>query len=132
MRHFVWIDSRDALKYHDLALVQHGGAKGIRDRSALEAALARPRNLLAYAGNEPSVFELAAAYAYGIARSHPFVDANKRTALVVAITFLEANGFDIVGPREDEYLMFFGLAEGSVTETQLARWFENNSRKLRP
>jgi len=132
VRNLVWINSRDALKYHDLALVQHGGAEGVRDRAALEAALARPRNLLAYAEKEPSVFQLAAAYAFGIARSHPFVDANKRTALVVAITFLEANGFEVVGPREDEYLMFFGLAEGTVTEPQLGRWFENNSRKPRP
>jgi death-on-curing protein len=123
---FVWIDTRDALAYHDLALVHHGGAPGVRDKAGLEAALARPKNLLAY-GEKPTVFQLAAAYAYGIARSHPFVDGNKRSALIVAITFLEANGFEVVGPREDEYLMFFGIAEGRVSEDQLAQWIEENS-----
>ena len=129
MRAPIWIDLLDALAYHAEALAAHGGAECIRDSSALESALARPRNLLAYSERNPSLFALAASYAFGLARSHPFVDGNKRTAFLVSFVFLSVNGIEIIAPAEDRYLTFLGLAEGSVSEKELARWFEKNSRK---
>lgn len=83
MSDWVWIDIEVALVAHEEQLAEHGGAAGIRDRSMLESALARPHNLIAY--GEPDVADLAASYAFGIARNHPFVDGNKRTALVVSV-----------------------------------------------
>ncbi len=125
----IWIDLLDALIYHAESLAEHGGTEGIRDLSGLEAALARPRNLLAYSKTRPSLFELAARYAFGIARSHPFVDGNKRTAFLVSVVFLAVNGTELTAEPEDRYLTFLGLAQGSVTEKQLTVWLENNSRR---
>src|SRR3954447_2101174 len=86
-----WLSLELVLVVHNRQLAEHGGPEGVRDMNALESALARPRNLLAY-GDKPSLFRLAAAYAAGIAKNHPFLDGNKRTALVVCMTFLELNG----------------------------------------
>ena len=105
-------------------IAEHGGAEGVRDLGGLESALARPKNLLAYAKKKPSLAELAAAYAYGITRNHPFVDGNKRTALVVAETFLRLNGYRIEAPREEKYLMYHSLAQGTVSEKQLSIWYK--------
>jgi death on curing protein len=121
----IWIKSRAVLRIHDESLAAHGGPEGVRDSNALEAALARPRNVFAYAERDLTLFELAAAYAYGIARSHPFVDGNKRTAAIVSMAFLDRNGVQIAAPQPEVYLTFTRLAAGKMTEAELAKWFEH-------
>ncbi len=119
----IWVDKTEVLVIHDRQLADHGGSAGVRDESLLESALARPRNLLAYSEESVSLYRLAAAYSSGISSNHPFVDGNKRTALVVSYLFLALNGIEIKAVREDAYLTFLGLAEGVVSEDDLARWF---------
>ena len=97
----------------------------------LESALARPKNLLAYSKTSVSLAQLAAAYAFGIVRNHPFVDGNKRTGLIVAFTFLELNGTEISAPAESTYLAFFHLGAGKLSEDDLARWLEQNAKPAR-
>jgi death-on-curing protein len=123
----VWIEKRVVLAYHDMQLAEHGGSTGVRDEGLLESALARPQNIAAYADDVPTLYRLAAAYAFGIARNHPFVDGNKRTALVVAIAFLERNGVAFAASQQEAYLTFYDLAAGKVTEEELTAWFEKNS-----
>ena len=118
----VWVSKRAVLAMHREQLAEHGGSDGIRDETLLDSALAKPQNVFAYA-DEPNIFRLAASYAFGIARNHAFVDGNKRTALVVSITFLDRNGWDIEASKEDTYFIFLHLAEGSLSEDDLAIWF---------
>jgi death-on-curing protein len=113
----------DAMIAHDMELATHGGLSGLRDLGMLESALARPRNLWVYAEMAPSMAALAAAYAFGISSNHPFVDGNKRTALVVSFAFLEANGIGVQATQEDAYATILGLAAGTVSEEELAQWF---------
>ena len=122
----VWISKRAVLALHDEQLAEHGGSGGIRDETLLDSALAKPKNVFAY-GDEPDLFRLAASYAYGIARNHAFVDGNKRTALVISVLFLNRNGWDITLAKAEEYSMFLGLAEGSVSEEELAAWFREHA-----
>lgn len=126
----IWIEKRVVLTYHDMQLAEHGGSTGVRDDGLLESALARPQNLAAYANEPPTLQRLAAAYAFGIARNHPFVDGNKRTALVVAIAFMYRNGIVFTATQQDAYLTFYDLAAGKLTEDELAVWFEANSAPL--
>ncbi|ADV84678.1 type II toxin-antitoxin system death-on-curing family toxin [Terriglobus saanensis] len=124
----VWIEKQDALAYHLEQLAQNGGSSGVRDVALLESALAKPLNLYAYDDPAPSMQRLAASYAFGIARNHPFVDGNKRTAFVVSVTFLAVNGFELTASKEDRYLTFLKLAEGSISEAELTEWFGANTR----
>jgi death-on-curing protein len=112
---------------HEEALVRHGGAKGVRDMGLLESALARPQNLFLYSDEPPSLARLAASYAKGLIANHPFVDGNKRTAFLVSVTFLLLNGLKLTAEKEDRVLTFWSLADGSVSEGQLAEWFERNT-----
>lgn len=123
----VWIEKRVVLAYHNMQLAEHGGSAGVRDEGLLESALARPQNIAAYVDKPPALSRLAAAYASGIVRNHPFVDGNKRTALVVAIAFLERNGITFSASQQEAYVMFYDLAAGNVSEDELAAWFEKNS-----
>lgn len=123
----VWIRQDVVLAMHEEALKEHGGPEGVRDLGLLESALARAKNLFAYSEEAPSLSRLAAAYAKGIIANHPFVDGNKRTAFTVSLTFLLLNGLTVAAPKEDRVLTFWGVAEGSVTEDQLAAWFERNT-----
>ncbi|MFM9904230.1 MAG: type II toxin-antitoxin system death-on-curing family toxin [Pyrinomonadaceae bacterium] len=116
-----WIKFNFVLAAHKRQIAEHGGTDGIRDEGLLLSALARPENLLAY-GDHVDIAALAASYAFGIAKNHPFLDGNKRTALVVAVTFVNLNGSDIEAPLPEVYAQFLGLAEGSVTEIDLAVW----------
>jgi death-on-curing protein len=125
-----WIDKKEVAAIHDKQLSLHGGSGGTRDEGLLESALARPLNLAAYASEPPSLPRLAASYAFGLAKNHPFVDGNKRTALVVSFTFLEMNGLEMTASQEDSFYIIYGLAAGKVTEDQLAAWFEKNSAPL--
>lgn len=123
----IWIEKRVVLAYHDMQLAEHGGSTGVRDEGLLESALARAQNLVAYVSEVPTLYQLATAYASGIVRNHPFVDGNKRTALVVAIAFLERNGITFVANQQETYLTFYDLAAGKITEDELTVWFEKNS-----
>jgi len=127
MKEPLWIGVLETLVLLDLQLVAFGGAAGVRDFGALESVLARPRNLLAYGKKKPSLARLAAAYAFGIIKNHPFIDGNKRTALVVAFSFLEVNGIEINASEEDAYRVFMDLASGRVSEEELGGWISDNS-----
>jgi death on curing protein len=122
----VWIRRDTVLAIHQRQLAEHGGGEGLRDSGLLDSALARPQNLLAYADGEPGLPRLAASYAWGLIRNHPFVDGNKRTAYVVCRTFLKLNGRDLTASQEEKYLTFLRLAEGLLTEEELARWIERH------
>lgn len=113
-----------ALAAHAEQLAEHGGAEGIRNVGALESALARPLNLAAY--GQPDVAALAAAYAFGVARNHPFVDGNKRTAAVVSVGFLFLNGFSFGATEADLAVHFEALAAGELTEEEMADWFRRH------
>ena len=116
-----WLRIDAVLSMHRRQLAEHGGSDGVRDVGLLESALARAQNIEAY---EPhaDIARLAAAYAYGIAKNHPFVDGNKRTALVAMRTFLVLNGFSLDATPADKYLTFISLADGSLSEEELAGW----------
>jgi len=125
----LWVSKKAVLAMHTTQLLDHGGSEGIRDETLLDSALAKPRNVFAYA-DQPDIFRLAASYAFGIARNHTFVDGNKRTALVVSLTFLDRNGWDIVASKEDLYFTFLHLADGSLTEDELTAWFTKHTVAL--
>lgn len=111
---------------HAEQLAEHGGREGIRDLALLESAMARPHNLAAY--GEPDVAALAAAYAWGIARNHPFVDGNKRTAAVVSETFLILNGHRLDASDAELVVAFVALAADELSEEDLADWFRERIR----
>ena len=123
-----WIGESTVLAIHDAQLAEHGGRAGIRDRSLLISALARPRNRAAYA--KPDLADLAAAYAAGIIRNHAFVDGNKRTGLVVALVFIHKNRYSVRPDQRDAVQTILGVAEGKVSEAALARWFRSYMRPL--
>jgi death on curing protein len=122
MPKIVWLLEETLTAIHHRQIAEHGGSEGLRDESLLLSALARPQNLLAYGEPAPDLASLAAVYAYGIARNHPFVDGNKRTALVAARTFLILNGVDLKATQDDKVLTFLNLAEGAISEEELADW----------
>lgn len=126
MTSWVWVDASVARAIHDEQLAEHGGAPGVRDPGAFESAMARPVNLAAY--GEPDVAQLAAAYAFGLARNHPFVDGNKRTAYVVAEIFLALNGYKLISSDADSILTTLALAAGDLPEDTLTTWFRTNTR----
>ena len=128
MPEWVWISSELAEAIHERQLSEHGGPSGVRDRSLFESALARPRQLAAYGGAGVDAPALAAAYAFGLARNHAFVDGNKRTAYVVCRTFLVLNGWDLVGTLAERYRVFIELADGKISEAELAEWLRGHSR----
>lgn len=119
-----WLAVDMIVAIHDEQLAIHGGLAGMRDAALLESALDRPRNKWAYESAE--LPELAAAYGYGIAKNHPFVDGNKRTSLLAIYTFLGINGVDFIVPEADAAAMIFALAAGEVSEDSLARWIRDN------
>ncbi len=96
----------------------------------LSSALSRPRNSFAYSDPKPSLAEIAASYAFGLAKNHPFVDGNKRIALTAAAVFLEINGHALVAPEAEAVVMFRGLAAGEVNEAELAGWISSNLKPL--
>lgn len=116
----VWIVRDVVLAVHDEQLSEHGGQSGVRDLGLLESALARPRNQYAY--GETSIARLAASYAFGLSRNHPFLDGNKRTSLVVAELFLALNGLELAASDAECVTTFLALAAGDLTEEELAGW----------
>ncbi len=120
-----WISENIAKVIHADQIAQHGGSPGIRDENLLSASLARPRHLFAY--GEPTLFDLAAAYGYGLAKNHPFIDGNKRVAFAVMATFLEVNGYSLDVPEMDVVVMMERLATDEESQDSLAKWLEENS-----
>jgi death-on-curing protein len=118
---WTWIQDEVALAAHDALIAEFGGLAGVRDKGGLQSALGRPLNLAAY--GSPGAADLAAAYAYGIVRNHPFADGNKRTGFSLALVFLLDNGFDFTGSDIETIEMVLELAAGRVTEDALAAWF---------
>ena len=123
----VWIERETVLIMHEEALAGHGGAAGVRDAGLFDSALARPLNLNAY--GEADAAALAAAYAFGIVRNHPFVDGNKRTAFLCAALFLELNGFRFTAGEADAALRVLALAAGEMGEDDFAAWLRENTRR---
>ena len=120
MSDWIWIDAAVIYAVHNQQLAEHGGSAGVRDSGLLESALARPQNLVAY--GEPDVHDLPAANGYGIARNHPFIDGNKRTAFVAVELFLSLNGFTLTATDVDCVITMLALAAGELREEAFARW----------
>jgi death-on-curing protein len=118
----VWIDRMLALALHERQLSEHGGGEGVRDESLLESALACPQQLFACGNPPPDLAALAASLAYALARNHPFLDGNKRTAAVACELFLALNGAALQADNVELYPVYLSLAEGSLAENELADW----------
>ncbi len=117
-----WLQPGLVEAMHLRQLAEHGGASGLRDTGLLETALAKPLQWVSYGDPPPDLAALAAAYGFGIAHLHPFVDGNKRTSLVATLAFLRINGFDIKATPEERYLIWIVLAAGTLSEESLATW----------
>ena len=124
----IWLEKALALAIHDRQLAEHGGTSGVRDEGLLESALARPQQLHAYGDPAPDLSDLAAALAYGLARNHPFLDGNKRTAAVACETFLELNGATLEADGQELYPLYLALAEGKLSERDFAAWLRERAR----
>jgi death on curing protein len=129
VKNIVWVLDEVVLAVHDEQLAVHGGLSGTRDRGAVESALARPRNLMAYESCD-DISRLAAAYVYGIARNHGFADGNKRTALVTADLFLMLNGYELVSAKADNVLTILAVADGTLCEEELTSWMRKNIERI--
>ena len=126
MKELSWIDERDALIIHDRLLALHGGPSGVRDKTLLSSALARPRQYLAYSSNV-DIISMSAAYTAGIVGSHPFVDGNKRTGFVIGILFLELNGYRFTASEEEAAQAVLSLAAGTLDEEGFALFLRANT-----
>ena len=120
-----WVLKETVLALHEQSLSLFGGISGIRDEGLLDSALSRPLNLLSY--GSPNLFELAASYAHGLAKNHPFLDGNKRVAFTVAVLFVELNGHRFHATEPDAVLSTLALAASELSEAEFARWLEENS-----
>ncbi len=118
----IWIREDVARAIHRRQIAEHGGLDGLREPGLLASALERPKSLLAYSNPAPDLAALAAAYAWGVARNHPFADGNKRMALVLLRLFLRLNGADLAASGADKYDTMMRLAAGDLSETELAGW----------
>ncbi len=126
-----WVDKRALLLLHEESLAMFGGASGLRDEGLLDSALARPVNLRAY-NPDSTTAQLAAAYGYGIARNHPFVDGNKRAAFLASGLFLSFNGRRLVANPADAVETIVALAAGGLDESDYAEWIRINSKRAGP
>lgn len=122
----LWIERPLAIAIHERQLAEHGGGTGVRDDNLLDSALARPQQLHTYGDPPPDLADLAASLAFGLARNHPFVDGNKRTAHVCYRVFLALNGAELVASDEDKYVTMIALAEGSLSEAEFAEWLRRH------
>lgn len=127
---WIWVAIEVAQAAHLEQLAEHGGGEGVRDARLLESAMARPQNLAAY--GEPDAADLAASYAFGIARNHPFVDGNKRTAAVISETFLALNGYGLSVTDAELVVAFVALAAGELSEEELTDWFREYIASAQP
>ena len=125
MQEPTWVTEKIVLAIHEDQLAQHGGSLGIRDENLLGASLARPKHLFAY-GN-PTIFDLAAAYGYGLTKNHPFIDGNKRTAFMAMYTFLGLNNYWLEVAEIEVVLKMEGLTMGTETQESIAFWLSSNT-----
>lgn len=123
-----WISKAALLLLHEESIATFGGARGLRDEGLLDSALGRPRNVHAY-HPEKSIAELAATYAYGLARNHPFVDGNKRVAFLSIGVFLAINGYALTASQADAIRAIFAVASGEMDENTLAAWIRSNIKQ---
>jgi death on curing protein len=122
----IWIERPLAIAIHERQLAEHSGGSGVRDESLLDSALARPQQRHTYGDPPPDLADLAASLAFGLARNHPFVDGNKRTAAVVCETFIMLNGGALDADDLDLYPRYLALAEGSLPEAEFATWLREH------
>lgn len=126
MNLIIWIERPLAIAIHDRQLAEHGGSTGVRDESLLDSALARPQQRHAYGDPPPDLADLAASLAFGVARNHPFIDGNKRTAAVACETFIMLNGSTLEADDLELYPQYVALAEGSLSEAEFATWLRGH------
>ena len=126
---WVWLDAAVLRAVHEEQLAEHGGASGTRDAGLFESALARPQHLVTYSA--PDAADLAASYGYGLARNHPFVDGNKRTAFVAVELFLALNGHDLTASDADCVLTMLSVAAGTLDEAAFAQWLRQHTQPSR-
>jgi len=122
-----WLEERTVRLFHKRQLAEHGGMTGIRDDNMLMSALAKPQQLWCYGSPPPDLCQLAAAYAYGLAKNHPFLDGNKRTAAIACETFLILNGRSFLVGEEEKYPMYLALAAGELSEEDFTIWLRGNT-----
>jgi death-on-curing protein len=127
MKEPVWVLREVVFLAHEQSLARFGGSAGLRDEGLLDSALGKPGNLFAY--GHPTIFELAASYAFGLVKNHPFIDGNKRVGFIVALTFLQINGWHLQATEVDATLRTLALAAGEMTEAAYADWLKANARK---
>jgi len=127
----IWINLRVIQAIHDRQINEHGGLPGLRDEGLLLSALSRSETAFHYSDPKPDVAELAAAYGFGLAKSHPFNDANKRTALIAIRVFLKLNGYDLAAAPEAKYEMIIRVAASDVSEDELAQWIRKNLKEIK-
>ncbi|HEX5392961.1 MAG TPA: type II toxin-antitoxin system death-on-curing family toxin [Rhodocyclaceae bacterium] len=128
MSQWIWIERAVVIAAHGEQLAEHGGGSGMRDAGLLDSALARPENLAAYGVPVPDYADLAAAYGFGIARNHPFIDGNKRTAFVAVELFLVLNDYELMASDADCVLTMLALAAGEMEEAAFAAWLRSNCK----
>lgn len=128
MKEPIWVLREVVLIAHEQSLGEFGGAAGIRDEGLLDSALSKPENLFAY--GTPSVFQLAASYGFGLVKNHPFIDGNKRIGFIVAVVFLQLNGWRLEASEVDATLQTLALAAGELSEAEFAEWLAAHSRPV--
>jgi death-on-curing protein len=129
MKEPYWLTREECLALHEMMVAQYGGTLGLRDEGMLESALGKPKNLFAY--GDPTLADLAASYALGIVKNHPFLDGNKRTGFMMGAGFLERNGYEFFAEEADAAIRTLALAAGEMTEKAYAAWLEANSKRLK-
>jgi death-on-curing protein len=127
MKKPVWVLHETVLVLHEQSLAEFGGAPGIRDEGLLDSALHKPENLFAY--GKPTLFDLAASYGFGLVKNHPFIDGNKRAGFIVALVFLELNGYRFQAPEADAAVRTLAFAASEMSEAEFAAWLKANSRR---
>ncbi len=127
MKEPIWLELSDCLAFHEELLSRFGGLSAVRDEGLLDSELNRPQQALAY--GKPSLFDLAASYASGIIRNHPFLDGNKRTGVMTAALFLEINGCRFMAPEEEVVLQTLALAAGELQEAEYALWLKDSCKR---
>ncbi len=121
-----WFAREECLALHDMMLTHYGGVAGLRDENLLESALVRPQQLFHY--GKPTMTDLAASYATGIVKNHPFLDGNKRTGFMLGAGFLERNGFEFQATEAEAVVRTLALAAGEMSESEYAKWLKANSK----
>jgi death-on-curing protein len=125
-----WLELAAAVRLHGEQLAEFGGMAGLRDAGLLASALDRPKNAWAYSSPKPDAIRLAASYAFGLVKNHPFVDGNKRASLIACHTFLIANGWMLEAPQQEQAAVILDLAAGVIDEAQFADWLRPRVRQF--